>query len=101
MKIETAVVARDKDGLTYSSMETIVALKTQDYLYYFAEDYFVCFDLECSWPTRFWEIGDLRYDVPIGSFIDELRARSVLDENEVVTNAYTEEQFCFKLCMDD
>lgn len=101
MKIETTVVARDKDGYTYSSMETIVALKTQDYLYYFSEDYVICFDLEEAYPTRFWEIGDLRFDISIGSFIDDLKARSILDEDEVVMNAYTEEQFCFKLCMDD
>lgn len=102
MKIETAVVARDnKNNTVYASAEDIIALRTEDFLYYFSKSYVIRFDLNETYLIRIWEIEDLRFDVPIGSFIDDLKARSILDENEIVTNAYTEEQFCFKLCMDD
>lgn len=102
MKIETSVVARDnKNNTVYASAEDIIALRTEDFLYYFSKSYVIRFDLNETYLTRIWEIEDLEFCVPIGSFIDELKARSILDENEIITNAYTEEQFCFKLCMDD
>lgn len=101
MKIETTIVARDKDNTIYTSVKDIVALKTEDFLYYFSENYVIRFDLNETNLVKIWEIGDWRFDAPIGCLIDELKARSVLDENEVVTNVYTEEQFCFKLCMND
>lgn len=101
MKIETTVVARDKDGLAYSSMETIVALRTEDFLYYFSKSYVIRFDLNETYLTKIWEIEDLDFYALIGDFINDLKSRGILDEDEIVTNAYTEEQFCFKLCMDD
>lgn len=102
MKIETTVIARDKDGSVCSSMGNIVALKSADYLYYLGDGrHAICFDLEFSCPIAVWTIEGIDFSLPIGSFIDELKARSILDENEVITNVYTEDQFCFKLCMDD
>lgn len=101
MKIETTVVARDEDGFTYSSMEDIVALKTEDFLYYFSKDYVIRFDLNETYLTRVWDIEDSDFYVSIGDFINDLKSRNILDEEEIVTNAYTEEQFCFQLCMDD
>ena len=102
MKIETTIVTRDDENNTvYASAEDIIALRTEDFLYYFSKTYVIRFDLNETYLIRIWEIKDLEFYVPIGSFIDELKARSILDENEIVTNAYTEEQFCFKLCMDD
>lgn len=102
MKIETTTVARDEYGFVCSSMETIVAMKSADYLYYFGDGrHAICFDLDFSCPTAVQITEGIDFSLPIESFIDELKARGILDENEVITDAYTEEQFCFKLCMDD
>lgn len=107
MKIKYTIVAVDSHGNGYSTMEEIFGFRTN-----YNDTYLICSDGECL--IRFDDDGSIQacwmnsqsfrmpnFDLSISDFVRELRNRDILDESEVITDVYLEDEIEVSLKVGD
>lgn len=103
MKVQNILSATDKMGNCYSTMDEIFGFRTN-----YNDTYLICSDGDCL--IRFDNDGSIQacwmncysfripdFDLSISDFVRELRYRDILDESEVITDVYLEDEIDVEL----
>lgn len=99
MKVRQVISAQDKWGNNYSTMEEIYVFRTtSNYVYLICSEgsALVQFEDESSIRDCWYDGRAFRmpnFQLSITDFMEELRKQEVLEDDEMITDVYTEEEY--------
>lgn len=102
MKVRQIISARNKYGDEFSTMEEIYVFHTSlDYVYLICSEGSALVQFEdeairdCWYDGRSFKMPN--FQLSITDFMEELRKQEVLEENEMITDVYTEEEYSLRM----